>query len=210
MLSCLEKIIEQATALGRLEEEPAEEAIDFFHSFAVRCHQRKEEAHLFPLLQARGFSGGCGPLFVMRREHELGRLHLAGTDRAIERASQGDANALQWFVQHGRSYTRLAREHIQNEELWLFPSANRALKKLDQQNLLATFEEVEAEEIRVEKLREPIKLRPGRHQLRVRHGDLRIEAREFDVSPRATQVLHVSFDRTKSLGVRRLSAEQWL
>src|SRR5208282_4084864 len=112
MLNCLEKIIEQATAAERLEEEPAREAIDFFRTFAEHCHQRKEENYLFPLIQARGFSGNCGPLSVMQCEHELGRLHLDGMDGAIELASKGDINALHRFVQHGRSYIRLEREHM--------------------------------------------------------------------------------------------------
>ena len=116
VLNCLEKIIEQAIAAGRLEEEPAREAIDFFRVFADRCHRRKEEAHLFPLMQARGFGGGCGPVSVMRTEHELGHLHLDGTNGAIERASKGDVNALQCFIQHGQTYIRLLREHIQKEE----------------------------------------------------------------------------------------------
>jgi serine/threonine protein kinase len=51
---------------------------------------------------------------------------------------------------------------------------------------------VDGNEIRIEKLVEPIKLRAGKHQLRIRHGDLEIETREFDVLQRGTQVLHVS------------------
>ncbi len=147
VLNCLEKIIEQATAAGRLEEEPAREALDFFRTFADRCHHGKEEAHLFPLMQTRGFGGGCGPVAVMLREHELGRLYVGGMDGAIEGASQGDADALQWFVQHGQSYIRLLREHIQKEDHCLFPAANRAMKEPDQQMLITAFEKVEAEEL---------------------------------------------------------------
>jgi len=146
MLNCLEKIVEQATAAEGLEAEPAREAIDFFRTFADRCHQRKEENYLFPLMQARGFSGNCGPLSVMQCEHELGRLHLDGTDGAIEWASKGDINALRRFVQNGQSYIRLEREHIRKEDHCSFPLANRVLNELDQQNLLAKFEKVEAEE----------------------------------------------------------------
>jgi len=147
VLNCLEKIIEQATAAGRLEEEPAKEAIDFFRTFADRCHHGKEEAHLFPLMQARGFGGGCGPVAVMLREHVLGRLYVGGMEGVIEGASKGDADALQWFVQHGQSYIRLLREHIQKEDHCLFPSANGTLSEPDQQKLLAAFEKVEAEEM---------------------------------------------------------------
>jgi len=51
---------------------------------------------------------------------------------------------------------------------------------------------IDGDEIRLENLGAPIKLRPGKHQLRVTHGDLEIETREFTVLRRGTQVLHVS------------------
>jgi hemerythrin-like domain-containing protein len=146
MLNCLEKIIEQATAAGRLEEEPAAEAIDFFRIYADRCHQRKEEAHLFPLMQARGLSGNCGPLPVIQTEHELSRMSLDETDEAIEGASKGDVNALRSFVRHGQSFIRLVRAHMRKEDRHSFPLANRMFTELDQQNLLAKFEQVDAEE----------------------------------------------------------------
>jgi hemerythrin-like domain-containing protein len=146
MLDCLEKIIEQASAAGRLEEGPAGEAIDFFRIYADRCHRRKEEAHLFPLMQARGLSGNCGPLPVIQSEHELSRIRLDETDEAIERASEGDVKALRSFVQHGQSFIRLVRAHMRKEDRHSFPMANRMLTELDQQNLLTKFEQVDAEE----------------------------------------------------------------
>jgi hemerythrin-like domain-containing protein len=147
VLNVLDKIIERATTAGKLEEESAREAIDFFRTFADHCHHGKEEAQLFPVMETRGFSGGCSPVAVMLREHELGRLYVAGMAGAIEGASQGDADALQWFIQHGQSYIRLLREHIQKEDHCLFPAANRALDAQDQQRILAAFEKVETEEM---------------------------------------------------------------
>lgn len=147
VLNSLEQMTDRAAISGRLEEESAREAIEFFRMYADQCHHGKEEAQLFPLMEARGFSGGCGPVAVMLREHELGRLYVSGMEAVIERASQGDADALQWFIQHGQSYIRLLREHIQKEDHCLFPSANRALNEQDQQRLLAAFEKVEAEEM---------------------------------------------------------------
>ena len=147
VLNVLDKIIEQATTAGRLEAESAREALDFFRMFADRCHHGKEEAHLFPVMETRGFSGGCSPVAVMLREHELGRLYASGMAGAIDGASQGDADALQWFTQHGQSYIRLLREHIQKEDHCLFPSANRAFREEDVRRLLQAFEKVEKEEM---------------------------------------------------------------
>jgi len=147
VLNCLEKIVRQAEAQKRLEKAPALEALDFCRSFADRCHHAKEEAHLFPVMEANGFSGGCSPVAVMQREHELGRLYVQGMATAVEGASADDPEALKWFVQHGQSYVKLLREHIRKEDICLFPAANHRLTDADQQQLLAAFEKVESEEI---------------------------------------------------------------
>ena len=147
MLSCLEMIIERANASGMLKEEPAKEAVEFFRIFVDRCHQRKEDAHLFPLMQARGMTRSSGPISVVRCEHELARLHLDGMAGAVQWASKGDANVLQRFVQHAQSYIRLVREHMRSEDHHFFPSANRVFNEFDQQNLLTNFEDVEAKEL---------------------------------------------------------------
>jgi hemerythrin-like domain-containing protein len=144
VLNCLEKIIEQATATGRLEEKSAGEVTDFFCIFAGHFHRRKEETCLFPLMRARGVLSGGGPMSALRCEHELGRLHLGRASEAIEWASQGDANALRQFCQHGESYIRLVREHIQTEDRFLFAVADRALEEPDQELLRAAFEKADA------------------------------------------------------------------
>ncbi len=147
VLSCLEKMVQQAEGEKKLEKKSALEAIDFCRSFADGYHHAKEEAHLFPVMEANGFSGGCSPVAVMQREHELGRLYIQSMAAAVESAAVGESEALKWFVQHGKSYVRLLREHIHKEDLCLFPAANHRLTENDQQQLLTAFEKVEVEEI---------------------------------------------------------------
>jgi hemerythrin-like domain-containing protein len=147
VLNCLEKILKQCTAENRLDAQSAKQAIDFFQNFADRCHHGKEEAHLFPMMQANGFSGGCSPVVVMLREHELGRLYLQGMEATIEPAMAGDSEAMKWFIQHGQSYLKLLREHIHKEDVCLFPAANHRLTEKDQGQLMAAFKTVEDEEI---------------------------------------------------------------
>jgi hemerythrin-like domain-containing protein len=146
-LDCLEKLLEQCMAENKLDVQSASQLIDFFRGFADRCHHGKEEEQLFPMMEANGFSGGCSPVVVMLREHELGRLYIRGMEDAIEPAAAGDPESLKWFVQHSRSYLKLLREHIHKEDVCLFPAANHRLTEKDQKQLLAGFEKVEAEEI---------------------------------------------------------------
>jgi len=147
VLDCLEKILEQCTAEKQLDTKSAKQAIEFFRTFADRCHHGKEEVQLFPVMQANGFSGGCSPVMVMLREHELGRLYIQGMDAAIEPAAAGDPESLKWFSEHGHSYLKLLREHIRKEDLCLFPAANLRLTERDQEQLLVAFENFEAMDI---------------------------------------------------------------
>lgn len=76
---------------------------------------------------------------------------------------------------------------------------------------------IDGDEIRVENLGEPIKLRPGKHELRLTHGELEIETREFTVLRRGNQILHVSIPRlprdaglAKAAAPARKSSIRWL
>jgi hemerythrin-like domain-containing protein len=147
VLHCLERILEECATAKRLDAKTAKQAIEFFRTFADRCHHGKEEAELFPVMQRSGFSGGCSPVVVMLREHELGRLYIQGMDAAIEPAASGDAEALNWFIQHGQSYLQLLREHIRKEDTCLFPAADHRLTEEDQARVLTAFEKVDAKDI---------------------------------------------------------------
>ena len=147
VLDCLEKITQRCRAEGRLDKESARQALDFFHTFADRCHHAKEEAQLFPDLQGHGLGGGCGPVTVMLREHELARLYRQGMDQTVDAASVGDPDAVRWFTQHAQSYIRLLREHIGKEDHCLFPHAERALGPEEEQELLSSYAKVETEEL---------------------------------------------------------------
>jgi hemerythrin-like domain-containing protein len=147
VLDCLENIIAEAMAKGRLDAASARDAISFFRTFADQCHHGKEETHLFPALEAKGFPAEGGPTGVMRREHETGRGCIRAMDGAVVAAAQGDREALQRFAQAGEGYIGLLRQHIEKEDHCLFSMANEALTDEDQAELLAKFEKVETGEM---------------------------------------------------------------
>ncbi|NQU11207.1 hemerythrin domain-containing protein [bacterium] len=147
VLSCLEPMIAEAEQQGKLAKEPAADAVAFFRTFADKCHHGKEEVHLFPALEARGFSPDSGPTAVMRTEHNLGRTHVRGMAEAIDPAATGDGPALASFISHARGFEQLLREHIQKEDHCLFSMAAQALTAADQEKLMATFDHVEHEEM---------------------------------------------------------------
>ncbi len=147
VLDCLEHIIAEANANGRLDAASARDAISFFRTFADQCHHGKEETHLFPAMEAKGFPREGGPTGVMRHEHETGRGCIRAMDGAVDAAAHGDYAALQLFSQAGEGYIGLLRQHIEKEDHCLFSMANQALADEDQTELMAKFEKVEAEEM---------------------------------------------------------------
>jgi hemerythrin-like domain-containing protein len=147
VLDCLAKMADLCTSEGRLEKQPAKDAIAFFRNFADRCHHGKEEVHLFAAMDSRGFPRDGGPTGVMLREHELGRMHVRQMDENVDAAAAGDSEALGQFAEHARSYVELLREHIRKEDHCLFPMANQAFSESDQRALMTAFKKVEAEDM---------------------------------------------------------------
>ena len=145
VLDCLEKMAQNCEAEGRLDKTSAEQALDFFRNFADRCHHGKEETHLFPAMEAKGFPRQGGPTGVMLHEHEQGRAHIRGMADAIEGAAAGEGEAVAHFVAHAQGYVGLLRQHIEKEDHCLFTMANQTLTEDDQQRLSEAFEHVEHE-----------------------------------------------------------------
>jgi hemerythrin-like domain-containing protein len=137
VLNCLEKLADRCEAGEKLDGTSALEALEFFRNFADRCHHGKEEGHLFPLLEARGFGRQSGPTSVMRHEHEEGRGLVAAMARDVERDTPRE------FVRHARTYVSLLREHIGKEDHCLFPMAAGILSGTDAESLAQRFEHVE-------------------------------------------------------------------
>jgi hemerythrin-like domain-containing protein/uncharacterized protein (DUF2249 family) len=107
--------------------------VDFFRTFADRCHHAKEERHLFPALERRGVPREGGPIGTMLHEHEEGRRLLAAMGSADDRAV---AAAL-------HDYAVLLRAHIDKENGVLFPMAEQILSDAEQRTIAASFEDVE-------------------------------------------------------------------
>lgn len=145
VLDCLDRIVAEANATGRLDAASARDAVSFFRTFADQCHHGKEEVHLFPAMEAKGFPRDGGPTGVMFAEHETGRACVRTMSETIDAAAAGDGAALQRFAAAGAGYVGLLRQHIEKEDHCLFSMADEVLTDEDQAELMAKFEKTEAE-----------------------------------------------------------------
>jgi hemerythrin-like domain-containing protein len=141
VLGCLEKLADRCDSGEGLDATSALEALDFLRHFADHCHHGKEEGHLFPLMEARGFLREGGPTGVMLHEHEEGRKLVAAMTAAVV------ADSPREFSRYARAYVGLLREHIRKEDHCLFPMAAQVLSDGDAEALARSFETVESHEM---------------------------------------------------------------
>lgn len=147
VLACLDRMADRCESDQPLDTDSAAQAIDFFRTFADRCHHGKEEDLLFPLMEQKGFSRAHGPTGVMLDEHEEGRRHVRAMSDAVARMSSGDRAVEGAFVEHARSFVRLLRQHIYKEDHCLFPMADQVFSAVDQDELSLSFSKVEHDEL---------------------------------------------------------------
>jgi hemerythrin-like domain-containing protein len=147
VLNCLEQMAFQCLVEAKLDRADARQVIDFFQTFADKCHHGKEEAHLFPLMESRGFSREHGPTGVMLLEHEEGRGYLRDMAATVDAAAAGGPSALRQFAKEAGCYVTMLRQHIRKEDQRLFPMADHHLTAEDQAALLEAFADVESREM---------------------------------------------------------------
>jgi hemerythrin-like domain-containing protein len=147
VLACLEKLAGHCAAGEPLDVGAARQMLEFFRNFADGCHHRKEEARLFPMLEARGMPREEGPTSVMRHEHDEGRRYVAAMTGTCEEALRGQPNASRAFAKQAQGFAALMREHIDKEDHCLFPAAERLLTEADRFALQHSFDRVEKTEV---------------------------------------------------------------
>lgn len=132
---------------GKVDADKVRQMLDFFRTFADRCHHAKEEKLLFKKMVEHGLPGDTGPIAMMLHEHELGRARLRAVDEALPGAIQGDKAEAEVVADNLDGYAKLLRQHIAKEDEVLYPMADQLLTDEDQQALGEAFEKVEAEEM---------------------------------------------------------------
>jgi len=121
--------------------------IDFVKVFADGCHHAKEEGYLFPAMERAGVPREGGPIGVMLAEHDMGRKYVRGMVEALTRGSSSLKSDPSEFIHNARSYIHLLSQHIQKENMILFPMAERVLSDEQKSELSGGFEKIEEEKV---------------------------------------------------------------
>jgi hypothetical protein len=118
--------------------------VDYLHGYVDRCHNQKEEQHLFPRLQERGMPRHGGPLAVMLQEHERAQALIARLVPLGRAYSAGDAGTLAELRAVFRDYAALCKDHFWKENDILYPMALRLLTDAEAAEVVEGIEAVEA------------------------------------------------------------------
>jgi hemerythrin-like domain-containing protein len=147
-LRILESLCRKTENQGKIPD-PAhiDRLLEFFAVFVDTCHHGKEEALLFPALEAQGVSRQGGPIGVMLSEHVSGRNHIKGMRQALADYKGGRQAASADFVRHARGYADLLQQHIFKEDNVLFQMADQRLPAGVKNELAKGFERIEQEKV---------------------------------------------------------------
>jgi len=147
MLDTAEEVSERLKKGVVISPEILSGLLEFFRTFADRCHHGKEEDCLFPLLEQRGLPREGGPIGVMLHEHGEGRelIRVMGETACQFAGGQKEAG-LRW-ADAALAYVVLLRNHIAKENDILFVMADRFLSEADQTKMVGDFERIETEKL---------------------------------------------------------------
>lgn len=123
----LEEVLGNEPEPGAFDYAALDLCIDFIRLYADALHHGKEEALLFPELEARGLPHTSGPIAVMLQEHEQGRAYAKAMRDALQPARDGDRDAARRLLNAGLGYVDLIRAHILKEDNVLFNMADQMI-----------------------------------------------------------------------------------
>lgn len=116
----------------------------YLQGYVEACHNKKEELHLFPRLQAAGMPRHGGPLAVMLQEHERASSLLARLAPLGSAYAAGDRSALPELRAVFAEYAGLCKDHFWKESDILYPMAQRFLTEADGEQIVRGIEALES------------------------------------------------------------------
>ncbi len=83
----------------------------------------------------------------MLREHDMGRGYVQSLGDAVAQFKKGGRTAVSLIASSARSYSRHLTQHIEKENMVLFPMADAHLSPETQERLIKDFDRLEHEKI---------------------------------------------------------------
>lgn len=142
-IGLVKNMVAKLEAGGTADPDHLAKSLDFIQAYADRYHHAKEEDMLFPAMEEAGISRDGGPIGIMLTEHDQGRNYTRTAAEALERYRAGDAEAGMVVAANLRNYAFLLEQHIQKENMILYPMADQSLQEFAQRELRSGFDQVQ-------------------------------------------------------------------
>jgi hemerythrin-like domain-containing protein len=137
-IQILDRMIPAMEKAPSVDKKDMQDFIGFLKEFADKCHHGKEEGLLFPAMVKAGIPEQGGPIGAMLAEHAQGRQLV----RDMERSISNNVDLVK-LAKAAKGYAILLRNHIQKENMILFPMAEKVLTEAQLDELYKRFEEHE-------------------------------------------------------------------
>ncbi len=121
--------------------------VEFFRTFADRCHHGKEEDRLFVAMTQFGLPRQVGPIAVMLADHAEGRRLVGELAAFAARPEPVSDDELEQLRENVETYVDLLGSHIQKEDSILYPMALKMIPAQQMEALAQSFEDFEREVI---------------------------------------------------------------
>ncbi|MBN1558758.1 hemerythrin domain-containing protein [candidate division KSB1 bacterium] len=119
--------------------------VQFMRNFADKCHHAKEEAVLFPAMEAKGVPPTGCPLGAFKAEHQKGRKLVTALQEAADAYAAGQPEAVGAIRETVAEIRQLYPNHIWKEDEMAFPMALRLFTADELKQLKADFDQAESE-----------------------------------------------------------------
>jgi DUF438 domain-containing protein len=141
-----EKVLEaggRALAQPEPDREMVGKLLKYLCEYVEAVHNKKEEDHLFPLIEKRGVPRQGGPLAVMLAEHDETQAQL-GELRALASAYASGGGEVASLRRNFDGFSELLKNHYWKENDILYPLALRVMAPVDSEAVLAGIAATEA------------------------------------------------------------------
>ena len=144
MLQIMNRVSRRLLAGENVDKDDLEKIVEFLRNFADKCHHGKEEGILFPELINDESSTALTTQLL--GEHKSGRDLIKGMVESLPAYAPGNSDAIHIGV-NANEYISLLTQHIEKENVTLFPLADQTLTESKQKEILERFEALERDVI---------------------------------------------------------------
>lgn len=145
MLSILENISERLGQRETVDPHHLDQILEFIKVFVDKCHHKKEEGFLFPLLE----ESVAGKKLVKELLDEHFILHglVSRIEEGATEYKKGNLKGALKIIDNSKKYIDLLRIHADREDEKLFPLTDKLLDESKQRELEKKFADWEVRQI---------------------------------------------------------------